>query len=221
MERPTCSRPGHTPLSSLEAVPAISRELPNGSVIILAHNCKTGNRPCGEGKARLNRYKRYPMPRFSVHYRQKESIMGAMKLIEKQQRANSGARLGQTSLDGYEQRLIQWDCSSCRFFEKRVFRSGFPSEELDAYIICRFAGGVVDLIGEATACPKTCEAELIKNKIKTGRGRVRCGYVAPRTTAATGAPTSASSAPPPRLRNRPVRLALPQTEDTTRSVDTE
>ena len=37
--------------------------------------------------------------------------------------------LGRESIEGYEQRLIQWECSKCGFFEKRVFRSGLPSEE--------------------------------------------------------------------------------------------
>jgi hypothetical protein len=86
--------------------------------------------------------------------------------------------LGRESVEGYEQRLIQWGCSKCGFFEKRVFRSGLPSEELDAYIICRFAGDLVDLIGKVTACPKNCRPKLIKNKSKSLQRRQHSGYAA-------------------------------------------
>jgi hypothetical protein len=80
--------------------------------------------------------------------------------------------------DGYEQRLIQWGCFNCRFFEKRVFSSGVISEELDAYIICRFAGEPIDLIGEATTCPKDCKPPLHENKSKSRWGRRHCVYKA-------------------------------------------
>ena len=100
--------------------------------------------------------------------------MGAMELIEEAQGRSRAVPLGQESADGYEQRLIQWGCSTCRFFEKRVFRSGLPCKELDAYIICRFAGELVDLIGEAIACPKNCAPGLHENSRKNGRGRPHC-----------------------------------------------
>jgi hypothetical protein len=53
-----------------------------------------------------------------------------------------------------------------------------PHEELDAYIICRFAGELVDLIGEVTACPKNCRPKLVKNKSKSPRGRPHSRYAA-------------------------------------------
>ena len=64
------------------------------------------------------------------------------------------------SFDGFEQRLNQWGCFNCRFFEKRIFNSGVISEELDAYIICRFAGEPIDLIWETTVCPKNCRPQF-------------------------------------------------------------
>ena len=77
--------------------------------------------------------------------------------------------------DGYEQRLIRWGCAECDSFEKRVFSSGVTSEELDAYIICRFAGEPIDLIREASACPKACRRELDISRSKSGpRARLRC-----------------------------------------------
>ncbi len=86
--------------------------------------------------------------------------------------------LGRESVEGYEQRLIQWGCSKCGFFEKRVFTSGLPSEELDAYIICRFAGELVDLIGKVNACPKNCSPKLIKNKSKSLQGSLHSRFAA-------------------------------------------
>jgi len=83
--------------------------------------------------------------------------MGATGLVEELRGRSPGKSLGKEFSDGYERRLIQWGCTKCQFFEKRVFRSGLPSEELDAYMICRFAGEVVDLSGEASACPKGSE----------------------------------------------------------------
>ncbi len=79
---------------------------------------------------------------------------------------------------GYEQRLIQWGCFNCRFFEKRVFSSGVIHEELDAYVICRFAGEPIDLIGEATTCPKDCKPLLPDNKGKSRWRRRHCVYKA-------------------------------------------
>ena len=93
--------------------------------------------------------------------------MRATELFGEPQGRSPGMPLGQEFFDGYEQRLSQWGCSKCRFFEKRVFGSGLPSEELDAYMICRFAGEVVDLIGEATACPKSSERGPDKSRNQT------------------------------------------------------
>jgi len=104
--------------------------------------------------------------------------MGATELIAEVQGRNLGVPLGQGSVGGYERRLIQWGCSRCNFFEKRIFRSGLPSKGLDAYYICRFAGELVDLIGEATACPKNCAPGLHENSRKDGRGRPHCRHAA-------------------------------------------
>ncbi len=76
--------------------------------------------------------------------------------------------------DGYEQRLIRWGCAECDCFEKRVFGSGVRSEELDAYIICRFAGEPIDLIREASACPKEGCRELDISTNKSGPRRLHC-----------------------------------------------
>ncbi len=81
--------------------------------------------------------------------------MRATGLIEELQRRRFDVPYGQGQLfEGYEQKLKRWGCSQCRFYEKRVFKSGLASTELDAYIICRFDGEPVDLIEEATVCPK-------------------------------------------------------------------
>ena len=80
--------------------------------------------------------------------------MGATKLIGELQAQSPDMSFRQEFFDGYEQRMIQWGCSKCGSFEKRTFRTGLPSEELDAYFICRFAGEFVDLIGERAVCPK-------------------------------------------------------------------
>lgn len=104
--------------------------------------------------------------------------MRANELGMEPQGASVDVSLGRESVEGYEQRLIQWGCSKCGFFEKRVFRSGLPHEELDAYIVCRFAGELVDLIGEVTACPKNCRPKLIRNKSKSLRGRLHSRYAA-------------------------------------------
>jgi len=80
--------------------------------------------------------------------------MGATKLIGELQARTPDMSLRQEFFDGYEQRLVQWGCSECGSFEKRIFRTGLPFEELDAYFICRFAGELVDLLGERVVCPK-------------------------------------------------------------------
>jgi hypothetical protein len=79
--------------------------------------------------------------------------------------------------DGYEQRLARWGCAGCNFFEKKVLSSGATSDELDAYIVCQFAGEMVDLLGEMTDCPKNCNPPLHKNQSRSGRrGRLYCIY---------------------------------------------
>lgn len=80
--------------------------------------------------------------------------MRATKLIGELQAKTPDVSLRKELFDGYEQRLIQWGCSKCGSFEKRIFRTGLPFEELDAYFICRFAGELIDLIGEGAVCPK-------------------------------------------------------------------
>ena len=104
--------------------------------------------------------------------------MRAKGLGMEPQRGSVDVSLRQESVEGYEQRLIQWGCSKCGFFENRVFRSGLPPQELDAYIICRFAGELVDLIGNVTACPKNCRPKLIKNKSKSLQGSLHSGFAA-------------------------------------------
>lgn len=147
----------------LEAIPTFFREHPTDSAIIIAHNLKTGNWP------RWKQHQIGALPRACLvvaraNYIREGSIMRATRLVGELHGRSLGTSLGQEFFDGYEQRLIQWGCSKCRFFEKRVFRSGLPSEELDAYMICRFAEEVVDLIGEATACPKGSERGPNKNR---------------------------------------------------------
>ncbi len=98
--------------------------------------------------------------------------MRATKLISELHGRSLGVSSEQEYFDGYEQRLSRWGCTKCNFFEKRGFKSGFPSEELDAYIICRFDGDLVDLLGEVTVCPKNCRPALDKNKSISGRRRL-------------------------------------------------
>ncbi len=101
--------------------------------------------------------------------------MRASKLIENRRRDNFGTYAEPEYFDGYEQRLSRWGCAECKSFEKRVFSSGVTSEELDAYIICRFAGEPIDLIWEAFACPKDCSRELDIGRRKSGpRPRLHC-----------------------------------------------
>jgi hypothetical protein len=102
--------------------------------------------------------------------------MRAIKLIRGLKKGSLGASLEQDYFDGYEQRLTRWGCSNCESFEKRLFKSGLPSEELDAYIICRFAGGLIDLLGEVTVCPKNWLPGLHENKSESGPRRLCCVY---------------------------------------------
>jgi hypothetical protein len=81
--------------------------------------------------------------------------MGGAKLVGEMQQENPNVSLREEFFDGYEQRMTRWGCYKCGSFEKRIFRTGLPFEELDAYFVCRFAGELVDLIGERTVCPKT------------------------------------------------------------------
>ncbi len=110
--------------------------------------------------------------------------MRAVALVEELQKRDLGKSLGRETFDGYEQRLVRWGCSRCRYFEKRVFTTGLRSEELDAYMICRFDREPIDLIGEATACPKKCGPESCQEKSNTRHGRVRKGNSAIKMTVA-------------------------------------
>jgi hypothetical protein len=146
--------------------------------------------------------------------------MRATELMKEPQRRSLGASLRKEPVRGYERRLMKWGCSKCAFFEKRVFRSGLPSEELDAYVICRFAGELLDLIGEATVCPKTCRPELQETETKAGRGMLNCRYAARKATPATGDPSKGSSARrPARLRTRPVGSAAPKSHQAATLVE--
>ncbi len=100
--------------------------------------------------------------------------MGASRLIKNRQAGSCRVYSEPEHFDGYEQRLIRWRCAECEFFEKRVFSSRVTSEELDAYIICRFAGEQIDLIWEAFACPRDCRRQEDKNKREYGRTRLHC-----------------------------------------------
>jgi hypothetical protein len=157
---PYCSRPQAPSVwtrtqawPKLEEGPPFFREHPVDSVIIIAHNSKMGNWPCRK-QHQIGAISRAGLVVARANYIWEGPIMRATGLVEKLRGRSPGKSLGKEFFDGYERRLIQWGCTKCQFFEKRVFRSGLPSEELDAYMICRFAGEVVDLIGEACACPK-------------------------------------------------------------------
>ncbi len=109
-----------------------------------------------------------------ANYLQKEAAMRASKLMRDLRRQSFGVSSEPDCFDGYEQRLTRWGCEKCKFFEKRVFSTGSASDELDAYIICRFAGEPIDLIAEATACPKDCGRKSLENRIQSGLGRLHC-----------------------------------------------
>ena len=100
--------------------------------------------------------------------------MRAPKLIGDQYRGSVTVLSEHEIFEGYEQRLARWGCAACTFFEKRVFSIGVTSEELDAYVICRFGGALVDLIGEAIACPKDRRPQLHRDKNNSRRARLRC-----------------------------------------------
>ncbi len=101
--------------------------------------------------------------------------MRALKLIGKPQGESLDVSLREEFFDGYEQRLVRWRCAKCRSFEKSVFKTGLPFEELDAYLICRFAGEPMDLLGEGAVCPKDCRRQLDISKSESGRrGRLHC-----------------------------------------------
>jgi hypothetical protein len=101
--------------------------------------------------------------------------MRASKSVGNLRRDTHGRYSEPEFFDGHEQRLIRWGCAECGSFEKRVFSSGVTSEELDAYIICRFAGEPVDLIWEAFACPKGCSRVSDMSRSKSGpRARLHC-----------------------------------------------
>lgn len=101
--------------------------------------------------------------------------MSASEFIGDLQRGSLGVSSELEYFDGYEQRLVRWGCARCNFFEKKVLSSRATSDELDAYIVCRFAGEMVDLLGKVTVCPKNCRSQLHKNQSKSGwRGRLHC-----------------------------------------------
>jgi hypothetical protein len=114
--------------------------------------------------------------------------MRAPKLIGDHPKANlTIAPSSDREIAGYEQRLMRWGCAECMFFEEKVFKTGLAHDELDAYMICRFLGEPVDLIGEATDCPKVCKPQPQitdppksstpqprRNKTRLGRGKLRC-----------------------------------------------
>jgi hypothetical protein len=102
--------------------------------------------------------------------------MRAAKLIRGLKRGSLGASSEQDWFNGYEQKLTRWGCSNCESFEKRHFKSGLSSEELDAYMICRFGGGLIDLLGEVTVCPKNCRPGSHEGKNKSGQRRLYCVY---------------------------------------------
>ncbi len=78
----------------------------------------------------------------------------------------------------YEQRLTEWGCPDCGFFEERSFRTRRSSAEQDAYAICRFTGEPVDLIWEATACLKSIDQKNSKGRQFDGAGRRDCRHAA-------------------------------------------
>lgn len=146
--------------------------------------------------------------------------MMATELIREPQGRSRGASLRKEPVRGYERRLMKWGCSKCTFFEKRVFRSGLPSEELDAYVICRFAGELLDLIGEATSCPRTCRPELQESQTEAGRSGLHCRYAARKAAAAAGESRAGSGArPPARLRTRAVGSPAPKSSVAASLVD--
>ena len=95
--------------------------------------------------------------------------MRASELIGNVHRGRLRVSSEQDYFDGYEQRLTRWGCERCEYFEKKALSSGATSDELDAYIVCRFGGEMADLLGRVTACPKDCRQPLHKNKSDSGR----------------------------------------------------
>ena len=105
--------------------------------------------------------------------------MRALKLIEGLQREGLHVSSREEFFDGYEQRLSRWGCTKCRSFEKRVFKTGLPFEELDAYFVCWFAGGPTDLLGAGAVCPKARKRQSSVSKSESGRrGRLHCVHTA-------------------------------------------
>lgn len=89
-----------------------------------------------------------------------------------------GVATGTGSVDSYDQVLMQWGCAKCGFFEERVFKNELLPGEPDAYAVCRFTGEPVDLIWEATECPKHDEPALQRGEGRNGRTRRYCRYAA-------------------------------------------
>jgi len=101
------------------------------------------------------------------------------ELILKRRRESADISSYRQSSRNYEQRLTEWGCSGCRFFEARSFRTRRSSAEQDAYAICRFAGEPVDLIWEATACLKDSERDSCNDQGQVGfTRRPNCRHAA-------------------------------------------
>gem|GEM_PF-3024659 len=97
--------------------------------------------------------------------------MRAGELILKRRRESVDISSRREFSRNYEQRLNEWGCSGCGFFEERFFSTRPSSAEEDAYAVCRFAGEPVDLIWEATACLKSTQSEISKVCHQAGRAR--------------------------------------------------
>jgi hypothetical protein len=150
----------------------IFREHITRSAILLPQRRK--NREASRGKTQKDCYK----AGFWLLSRNQNCAQGEFIMRANLHRHSLGGYAQPAFFDGYEQRLTRWGCAECNCFEKRVFSSGVRSEELDAYIICRFAGEPIDLIREASACPKDRCRELDISTSKSGPRRLHCVHKA-------------------------------------------
>jgi len=105
--------------------------------------------------------------------------MRAAELILEPRLKSVGRSSRRRPNSSYEQRLNQWGCFNCEFFEQRTFKSPTSSGETDSYAICRRAGEPIDLIWEATACPKNSDGGSGKDQRRRVRiGRRACKHAA-------------------------------------------
>ena len=105
--------------------------------------------------------------------------MRAAELMLKPRVEGAGKASRRRYNSNYEQRLTEWGCSGCGFFEERSFKTRLSSAEQDAYAICRFAGEPVDLIWEATACLKHSERDSCNDQGQVGfTRRPNCRHAA-------------------------------------------